>query len=98
MASRRVEERDEIEKAVHRANSCTLRDEVNKNTSKTELEVTCMSRDELMASAVNIRRGKEAETWVGTTKSVRRTPTGSPGRKSDRIRSSMVDKRLESCK
>jgi len=96
MASRGVEKKNEIVKSLHRANSGTLRNEVNKNTSKTELEVTRMSRDDLMACVVNVRRKEKAGTWVGTTKSVGGTPTGLPGRKNNRIRSSMVDKESES--
>jgi len=80
MASRGVEERDQIENSVRKANSDSLRNDVMKNTSKTELEVTRMSRDELRACSESVRREKEAGTLVGTTKSVKGTPTGSPGR------------------
>jgi len=96
MASRGLEEREEIEKSVSKANSDCLRNEVMKNTSKTELEVTRMSRDELKACSESVRRQKKAETWKKTTKSVRGTPTGPPGREKNRIRSNMVDKELES--
>jgi len=96
MASREVEEKDEIEKLVHKTNTGTLRDEVNKKTSKAEVEISRMNRDQLMTCIINIKREKEAGTWVGTTKSVGGTPTRSHRRMSDRIRPSIVDKELES--
>jgi len=100
MASRGVEERDEIEKLVRKTNTCTLRDEVSKNTSLAEVEIVGMNiiMHKLMACMINVRREKEAATWEGTTKSVGGTPTGSPRRERDRIRSSMVNKELESLK
>jgi len=85
MASGGVEERDEIGKLIIKTNTDRLRDEVMKNTSKTEIEISRMSRNKLMACMVYVWRKKEAGTWVGTTKSVRGTPTGSPGMISDRI-------------
>jgi len=62
MASRRVEERDEIEKLLRKTYTDRLSNEVMENTSKTELEVTCMSRDNLRACMMSVRREKKAGT------------------------------------